>query len=343
MTAEITTPQPSAAATTLRQPRRLSEVTLQVLIMTALLAVLLGVLRWSNAKAFDAENLQTLSREVAILSLLALGQAVVLISGGIDLSVGSIVCFVGLNAILLLAPLDAQRPGWSLALVLPLTLAFAAAVGVMHGLLVCLMRLPPFMVTLCSLLVFRSLARVITDDTTVAYRDKLVPSFSFLGNGMPLGIPVPVLVMLGVLAVLALFMHLTVHGRYLYAIGYNLEAARFSGVRVHRLRIAAYAICAFLAGLAGLLQASNVHSVAPSSAGMTYELQAITAAVLGACALRGGHGSLVGTVIGVAVLKVLEKVIVFVGLGTYYTDAVIGLVLLAAVIADALVKRRRGY
>jgi ribose transport system permease protein len=219
-------------------------------------------------------------------------------------------------------------------------LGFATAVGVMHGLLVCLLRLPPFMVTLCSLLIFRSVARGMTNDTTVAYRDAVVPAFSFLGNGLELSMPL--IVMLIVLAALAFFMHFTVHGRYLYAIGFNLEAARFSGVRIHLLRITAYAICALLAGLAGLLEASKVHSVAPSSAGMTYELYAITAAVLGGCALRGGYGSLVGAVVGVAVLKVLEKVIVFVGLRTYYTDAVIGLVLLAAVIADALVKRRRG-
>src|SRR5206468_2641556 len=133
----------------------------------------------------------------------------------------------------------------AMAIVIPLALTFAMAVGVVHGLLVCLMRLPPFMVTLCSLLIFRSVARGITNDTTVAYRDELVPTFSFLGNGVVAGIPAPVLVTIVVLAALAFFMHLTVHGRYLYAIGYNLEAARFSGVRVHRLRIAAYAICGF--------------------------------------------------------------------------------------------------
>jgi ribose transport system permease protein len=341
VTAESPAVSPEVSA--VRQPRRLTEVGLQVLSMTVLLALLLAVLRLSNPKAFELYNLQTMGRDVAILSLLALGQAVVLISGGIDLSVGSIVCFVGLNAIWLLAPQDASRAAWSPWLVLPLSLAFAAGVGVVHGLLVCLMRLPPFMVTLCSLLVFRSLARGITNDTTVAYRDELVPGFSFLGNSKVLEIPAPVLITLGVLAGLAFFMHYTVHGRYLFAIGYNLEAAHFSGVRVNRLRIAAFALCGFLAGLAGLIEASKIHSVAPSSAGMTYELYAITAAVLGGCALRGGQGSLVGVVVGVAILNVLQRLIVFVGLRTHFTDAVIGLVLLAAVIADALVKRRRGY
>src|SRR5205085_3601761 len=113
-------------------------------------------------------------------------------------------------------------------------------------------------------------------------------------------------------------------------------------VRIHRLRILSYAICGLLAGLAGLIEASEVESVAPSNAGLAYELHAITAAVLGGCALRGGQGSLVGVVIGATILKVLDKMIIFLNLPTHLTDAVIGLVLLAAVIADALVKRRRG-
>jgi ribose transport system permease protein len=314
--------------------------------MTALLAVLLGVLRWSNAKAFEPYNLQTLGRDVAILSLIALGQAVVLISGGIDLSVGSMVCFIGCHSILCMVPYPDGQSGWAglgwpLWLIMPLALAVATSIGIGHGLLVCLLRLPPFMVTLCSLLVLRSVTREVRGDGSVAYRAKDFPAFDYLGNGA--GMLMPAVIMLVVLAGLLFFMHYTVHGRYLYAIGYNLDAARFSGVRVNRLRVVAYALCGFLAGLAGLIEASKVHSVAPSSAGMTYELFGITAAVLGGCALRGGQGSLIGVVIGVAILKVLERMIPFVGLHTYFTDAVIGFVLLAAVIADAMVKRRRGY
>ena len=177
--------------------------------------------------------------------------------------------------------------------------------------------------------------------TAVAYRIEDFPAFFFLGNGWSLLFPAVALVV--VLAVLLFFMHYTVHGRYLYAIGFNVEAARFSGVRIHRLRIVSYALCGLLAGLAGLIEASSVKSVAPSTAGMAYELYGITAAVLGGCALRGGQGSLVGVVIGAAILKVLQKMIIFLSLPTHLTDAVIGLVLLAAVIADALVKRRRGY
>ena len=118
-------------------------------------------------------------------------------------------------------------------------------------------------------------------------------------------------------------------------------AARCSGVRIHALRIGAYALCAGLAGLAGVLEASTIRSVAPSSSGMAYELHGITAAVLGGCALRGGQGSVLGIVIGAALLRLLQRMIVFLELETHWTDAVIGLILLTAVIADALVKHRR--
>jgi ribose transport system permease protein len=323
------------------QPRRVSEVGIQVMGITALLAVLFLVTWYKNPNILGAYNLQTLSRDIAILSLFALGQGIVIIAGGIDLSVGSLICFLGVNTILFLSP--EYGISWPLIVVLPLALAFATGIGILHGGLTCGVKLQPFMVTLCSLLVFRSAARGITEDTTVSYRESELSAFHFLGNGMPLGVPVPVWTLVLVAAALLFFMHCTVHGRYLYAIGYNLEAARFSGVRIHALRIFTFALSGFLAGLAGILEASTVQSVAPSSAGMAYELYGITAAVLGGCALRGGQGSILGIIVGAAVLKVLQRMIVFLGIPTHWTDAVIGLVLLTAVIADAVVKRRKGY
>jgi ribose transport system permease protein len=308
------------------RPRRVSEVGIQVMGITALLAVLFLITWYRNPNILGAYNLQTLSRDIAILSLFALGQGIVIIAGGIDLSVGSIICFTGVNTILF-----------------PLILCFTTGIGIFHGALTCGVKLQPFMVTLCSLLIFRSAARGITQDTTVSYRESELPALHFFGNGMPLGVPVPVWTLVVVAAALLFFMHATVHGRYLYAIGYNLEAARFSGVRIHALRIFTFALSGFLAGLAGLLEASTVQSVAPSSAGTAYELYGITAAVLGGCALRGGQGSIIGIIVGAAVLKVLQRMIVFLGIPTHWTDAVIGVVLLTAVIADAVVKRRKGY
>jgi ribose transport system permease protein len=136
-------------------------------------------------------------------------------------------------------------------------------------------------------------------------------------------------------------MHYTTPGRYLYAIGSNLEAARYSGVRVDLLRIASYAICSFMTCLAAILEAGDVGSIPPSSAGLAYEMYGITGAVLGGCALRGGQGSLVGVVIGMALLRVIKSAVIFFGISTYWTFAVTGFVLLGAVIIDSLVRRRR--
>ena len=136
-------------------------------------------------------------------------------------------------------------------------------------------------------------------------------------------------------------MHCTVPGRYLYAIGYNLEAARFSGVRVNALRIFSYVLCALLTGVAAILEASTIGSRTPSVAGLAYEMYGITAAGLGGCSLRGGQGSLVGVIIGVAMLRVIRSAVIFFEWSTYWTFVFTGFVLLVAVILDVVVRRRR--
>lgn len=280
--------------------------------------------------------MQTTGREVAILSMFAIGQGIVIVAGGIDLSVGSLLCFVGTLAIWLL-----NTTSLPVGVIMMLVVLFALGVGLLHGLLVCYLNLQPFIVTLCSLLVWRSLARWLTDDMTTGFQASKQPFFAWLGNGKIGEVPVPVVLVIVVLIVSLFIMRGTVHGRYLYAIGYNLEAARFSGVRVNALRIFTYAFCGLLTGIAGLVDASNVSSVAPSSSGTLYELYGITAAVLGGCALSGGQGSIIGIVIGAAILKVLYKALLFLGVSSLLTDAVTGVVLLAAVLTDALIKRRR--
>jgi ribose transport system permease protein len=216
----------------------------------------------------------------------------------------------------------------------------AALIGLVPGLLICLLKLQPFLVTLCSLLIFRGLARVVTQDSTVAFNAKLHPMFSEIGAGRWLGVPIPVYVLVAVFVPLVLFMHWTVPGRYMFAVGFNVEAAKFSGVRINVLRTASYMICAVLTSLAALLEASDVGSVTPSNAGLAYEMYGITAAVLGGCALSGGRGSLLGVIVGVAILRVIRSAVIFLEISTYWTFAVTGLVLLSAVIADSLMRRR---
>ncbi|MCH2596006.1 MAG: ABC transporter permease [Pirellulales bacterium] len=316
---------------------RLSEVTLQVGVMFGVLTAVVMVTGWYDPNFFSAFSIRSVLRDTAIWSLFALGQAVVIISGGIDLSVGSLVCFLGVLTVVF-SQSDLALP---FPLVMLLIMLIAASIGVFHGLLICKLDLQPFLVTLCSLLTFRGLARVITQDRTMSFNPAELPILRELGAGIWWGIPVPVFVLVGVLVPLGLFMHFTVSGRYLFAIGSNIEAARFSGVRVNLLRTCAYALCSILAALAAILEAGDVGSITPSSAGLAYEMYGITGAVLGGCALRGGQGSLIGVVLGMGILRVIKSSIVFLGINTYWTFAVTGIVLLAAVIIDSTIRRRR--
>jgi ribose transport system permease protein len=313
-----------------------NEVTLQVIIMAGVLAALVGLTGWWDPSFLSPFSVRSLLRDTAIWSLYALGQAVVIIGGGIDLSVGSLLCFLGVLLIVLLNS-DAVPPAAALAIVA----SAALAVGLAHGFLICGLGLQPFLVTLCSMLMFRGLARVLTHDRTVSFDVSEQPWLRTLGAGTLGGIPIPLYILLVVLAILAFAMQHTVPGRYLYAIGSNLDAARYSGVRVNLLRIASYAICSLLTATAAVLEVGDVGSVPPSNAGLAYEMYGITGAVLGGCALRGGQGSLLGVVVGMAVLRVIKSTVIFLGISTYWTFAVTGFVLLAAVIIDSFVRRRR--
>jgi ribose transport system permease protein len=316
--------------------RRLNDVMAQVAVMAGILVLLFVVTSLVDPNFFRPISQRGLWREVAILSLFALGQAVVILSGGIDLSVGSLLCFTGCLTMLLL-----KHAHLSFVQAALLVLASAALIGLLHGLLVCLLELPPFLVTLCSLLFFRGISRVMTGDSTISFNAQEHPLFASLGQNGWLGIPVAIYVLIAVLVPLGWYLHYTVPGRYLYAIGSNLEAAKFSGVRVNGLRIFSYVLCAVLATVAAFLEASSVGSMTPSTAGMAYEMYGITAAVLGGCTLRGGEGSLLGVVTGAAILRVIRSTVIFLNISTYWTYSVTGLVLLAAVIADALLRRAR--
>ena len=316
----------------------LHEVTIQLLVMFGLLAILFIGVTVINNNFVSVFSLRAVSRDVAIMSLFALGQAVVIMSGGIDLSVGSLMCFLGALTIVIVN----SATGVPFVVIAIGILTLAGMIGAIHALFITKLNLQPFLVTLCSLLIFRGLARVLTQDSTVAFVATEHPTFTALGSGSWLHIPIPVFILIGVLIPLGVFLHFTVPGRYIYAIGYNVEAARYSGVRVHLLQGVRYVICAVLAAVAGLLEASDVGSVTPSNAAMAYEMYGITAAVLGGCALRGGQGSLLGVVVGAAILRTIRSAVIFVGISTYWTFAVPGLVLLAAVTTDALVRRKRG-
>jgi ribose transport system permease protein len=283
-------------------------------------------------------NLENTIRWTSLFSLIAVGAAFVIITGGIDLSIGSTIGLVGS----LLAHLLTIK-GWSVPAALTVVMLVSLAIGVAHGLLITKMRLQPFVVTLCGLLIYRGAARYVTDDQSLGFGNSF-QGLKFLAKGEihivgDFDLPFPFVIMLVTGIVAAIFLNRTIYGRYLLALGRNETAARYSGINNDAMKIIAYVICSGLAGVAGVLFALDLNSVQPSGLGEFYELFAIAGAVLGGCSLRGGEGSILGVIIGTAVLRVLYNSINILHIPTHLEFAIIGAVILCGVLADELVKR----
>lgn len=306
----------------------------KIIGMCFLLLLLCVATQSYNHNFLTSTNMQNLTRHIALLAIFAIGEGIVILSGGIDLSVGSIICFGGL--LVMTGTADWGYSPWVMSGIL---LVFCVLVGLWHGLMVSKFGLQPFIVTLCSMLFFRGLARGLVNDRAVGL-GMSHQSFQAMGNSDIHGIPVPVIMLACVAIVTAFILHFTKYGRYLYAIGRNEKAVAYSGVNVPRMKTASYVICAVLAGVAGILYAGYTNSVQPATTGQAYELYAIAAAVLGGCSMRAGEGSIIGIIIGASILKVLTNAINLTGISTLWEFSVIGAVILAGVIADAMYKRR---
>ena len=286
-------------------------------------------------------NLMQLTNRTALYAILALGAGVVIVAGGIDLSIGSVVCLTGI-----LVPWLLVEREWTPLQAIPFVLAISAAIGLFHGLLVTKLRLQPFLVTLCGLLLYRGIARWITGDQSQGFQGEFDSVRALALARIPVGLEtysvpatdVPVALLA---AALAVFLRRTVWGRWLLATGRNESAARYSGIPTDRLVTGAYVACSLFAGLGGMLFIFDIGSAQPSDFGNFYELYAIAAAVLGGCSLRGGEASVVGVLLGAATLQVLRTAIILLGLSSQLEFAVIGAVLLVGVSADELVRRLR--
>lgn len=302
-------------------------------------------------------NIKNLLPWIGLFGILSLGQSLVIITGGIDLSVGSVVALVGIVAGLLID----KGAGWSPLLVLPFCLLMAGGIGAWHGVLVSRLNIQPFVVTLCGLFAYRGVARFIAQDLTQGFGNSY-PGLKWFGKGTLLdlfpglrpgpGEPVstlcgmldivsaPFIVMLAVGAVLAAYLHFSAQGRHLFALGANEEAARFSGVRTVRLKMLAYVLCSVICGLGGILLAFKVNSMGPSDFGNFYELYAIAGAVLGGCSLRGGTGNVLGVMLGIALIMVLRNLVNILAIPSELEYVVIGATILAGVCADEFLTRR---
>lgn len=282
-------------------------------------------------------NLANTANLIGLFGLFAIGQAFVIITGGIELSVGSIIALLGVLFVDMVVTFGVPWPVTVLVIIL-----LGALLGLAHGLLITRMKMQPFIVTLCGLLIYRGIARYYTGDGTAGFTFGVsFPQLEWITMGRTAGVPHSFIAMILVAAVMWVVLHRSVFGRHLFAVGKNEEAARYSGIRTDRVIIASYVICAALTAIAAIFFAMYTKSISPSSHGNFYELYAIAAAVLGGCSLRGGEGSLVGVVLGTVLLQVLQNLVNLLGIPSSLNFAVMGSVILIGVIADQQFARQR--
>ena len=302
-----------------------------------LLVVLCIVLAILNPSFLGGANMQNLARLIGIYGIFSLGLGFVIITGGIDLSVGSVFALLGVLLSIFLVEWH-----WPAALAVLAIVGIATGLGLINGLLVTKVKIQPFIVTLCGLLFYRGLARFVADDETKGFGSaEGFETLQNLATGSVAGVPTPFILLVAIAAVMWVVLHRSVFGRYLFAVGKNEVAARYSGINAEVITASAYVICGMTTAIAGILLAFYTNSVSPSSHGNFYELYGIAAAVLGGCSLRGGEGSVLGILIGTALLQVLQNLVNLLGIPSSLNFAVMGAVILAGVLVDQILKQRK--
>lgn len=293
-----------------------------------------------NPRFLSPINLSNTANLVGLFGLFAIGQGFVIVTTGIELSVGSVIALFGVLFVDMIVSIGVP---WPAAIVL--ILVGGALIGLCHGVLITRFGIQPFIVTLCGLLIYRGVARFYTADATAGFGFGVsFPMLEWLTTGRSFGVPHSFITMIVVAAVMWVVLHRSVFGRHLFAVGRNEEAARYSGVPTTRVIVTAYVICGVLTALAAIFFAMYTRSISPASHGGFYELYAIAAAVLGGFSLRGGEGSVVGVVLGAVLLQVLQNLVNLLGIPSSLNFAVMGSVILVGVLIDqqvAVYRRRR--
>jgi ribose transport system permease protein len=301
-----------------------------------LLVLLCIVVAALNPRFLAPANLQNMARLIGAYGIFSIGLGIVIITGGIDLSVGSVFALLGVLLSMMLTE-------WGLPSILAVlaVVGVATALGAFHGLLITQARVQPFIVTLCGLLFYRGVARFIANDETKGFGSAAgFETLRNLATGSLFAVPTPFVLLVIISVVMWVVLHRSVYGRYLFAVGRNDTAARYSGIDSKKIVASAYIISGVLAGIAGIVFAFYTNSISPSSHGNFFELYGIAAAVLGGCSLRGGEGSIIGILIGAALLQVLQNLVNLLGIPSSLNFAVMGAVILAGVIADQVLQRR---
>lgn len=297
------------------------------------------------------ENLVNVINQNAVIAIIAIGMTLVIITAGIDLSVGSLLALCGVTTAVAVQQLAGGADAGAIGLLGACIIGTGVCTlcGVFNGVMVTWFRVPAFVVTLAMMMVARGLALIVavqyqsvllgggTEGTPEAVKIEAT-SFGWLGNGSTLGIPNPILLMLGLYLMAHITMTRTSIGRYIYAVGGNPEAARLSGVPVFGVLILVYAICGAMAGLAGIVDASRFEGGRPN-AGEMYELQVIAAVVVGGTSLAGGEGRIFGTLVGAMIIAVIQNGLNMAGVASYEQKVVFGGLILAAVLLDGFKRK----
>jgi len=311
-------------------------MTQKEIVVLLLLVVLCGIVAAASPQFLSGVNIQNVARLVGTYGIFSIGVGIVIITGGIDLSVGSICALLGVLLSMMLV-----EWGWPAGLALVTVIGLGAALGAVHGLLISRMRLQPFIVTLCGLLLYRGAARYLADDSTKGFGTGA--GFEWLRTlsaGSIGGVPMPFVILCVVAALAWVLVHRSVYGRHLFASGHNEEAARYSGVNTRGVIAVAYVISGTLAAVSAVIIAFYTNSISPASHGNFYELYAIAAAVVGGCSLRGGEGTILGIVVGTALLVVLRNLVNLLDIPSSLDFAVMGAVILIGAIADQVFSQR---
>jgi ribose transport system permease protein len=292
------------------------------------LIFLIVVVSFLNPNFFTVDNILNILRQTSVNAIIAVGMTLVILTAGIDLSVGSVLALCGAFAASMIA---LEVP---VLIAVPTALFAGAALGAISGIIIAKGKVQAFIATLVTMTLLRGVTMVYTDGRPIStgFTDT-ADAFAWFGTGYALGIPVPVWLMVIVFAAAWYLLNHTRFGRYVYALGGNESATRLSGINVDRVKIGVYAICGMLAALAGIIVTSRLSSAQPT-AGMGYELDAIAAVVLGGTSLMGGKGRIMGTLIGALIIGFLNNALNLLDVSSYYQMIAKAVVILLAVLVD---------
>ncbi len=297
------------------------------LVMLATLVILMSL---TSKEFLSVNNLTNVARQVSIFAIIGTGMTFVIITAGIDLSVGSQLALTGCVAMTIIDKANGDFIGVIAGILV------GAICGAANGITVSRFRVPPFIATLAGLTVYRGLSLVITNGLPII---KFEGNFRFIGQGVIAGIPVPVIIMVIVVITMQLVLSRTAFGAYIYAVGGNEEAARLSGIKVAWVKFWAYVLCGFLSGLSGMILMARLSSAQPA-VGEGFELDAIAAVVLGGTSLMGGRGAVWSTLIGALVIGILSNGMNLMGVHSHYQLVAKGVLIVLAVLLDDYLKRR---